>query len=329
MAVGIVTLPANESFKRYTLSFRRSRTRSIRVRIISRPDFDGVVCAVLLKEALGDSTPVCWTQPSDVQNGRFRLLPHDVVANLPLAADDVSMWFDHHVSNVSEKVYKGLFRIAPSAAGLIYEYYQDQWKGRFGALVRQTDRIDSAQLTLDEILHPQHYPYVLLSMSISTRRSLEDAAYCDHLVDLLRTQDIERVMGDPTVRRRCDDVVVANQVYERFLRDYTELDGHVSITDFRGLASAPDGNRFLVYSLFPDAVVNVKLYDEGSHVVVKLGHSILNRGCRVNVGKLLSHYGGGGHRGAGACRLERDQAQVHVDDIISILRKNTPYDHEG
>ena len=296
------------------------------MRIISRPDFDGVVCVVLLKAALGDASDVRWTQPSEIQNGRFRLLPGDVVANLPLGDEDVGMWFDHHVSNVSEKTHEGLFRIAPSAAGLIYEYYQacfqDKWQGRFAELVRETDKIDSAQLSLDEILYPQSYPYVLLSMSIPTRRSLEDADYCDHLVDLIGALEIDGVMADPRVERRCENVVIANQVYERMLREDTYMDGHVSVTDFRGVSPVPDGNRFLVYSLFPDALVNVKLYDEGPHVVVKLGHSILNRGCRVNVGKLLAQYGGGGHRGAGACRLERGRSRADIENIISILRKN-------
>lgn len=294
------------------------------VRIVSRPDFDGVVCVVLLKEALGGKLPVRWTQPSDIQNGRFPLLKNDVVANLPLADGEVHMWFDHHVSNVMERSYRGLFRIAPSAAGLVYEYFHDRWQGRFAELVRQADKIDSAQLNLDEIQKPQNYPYVLLSMSIHTRRSLEDEAYCDHLVNLLGKHEIGDVLSDPRVQRRCDDVVVANQDYERRLCLDTVMDGHVSITDFRGMESVPDGNRFLVYSLFPDAVVNVKLYDEGPHVVVKLGHSILNRGCRVNVGRLMTQYGGGGHRGAGACRLERDGAQAHIDDIVAILRKNMP-----
>jgi hypothetical protein len=234
------------------------------------------------------------------------------------------MWFDHHVSNVSKQKYAGLFRIAPSAAGLIYEYYQERWQGRFAELVRQADKIDAAQLSLDEILHPQNYPHVLLSMSIHTRRSIEDADYCDHLVNLLGAQAIDGVMADPRVARRCDNVVVANQVYERQLREDTVMDGHVSFTDFRGVQPVPDGNRFLVYSLFPDAVVNVKLYDEGPHVVMKVGHSILNRGCRVNVGKLMTNYGGGGHRGAGACRLQRGGAQPHIEDILSILRRNEP-----
>lgn len=296
----------------------------INMRIVSRPDFDGVVCVVLLKEALGDTVPVRWAQPSDIQNGRFSLSKDDVVANLPLADGDVHMWFDHHVSNAMEKSHAGLFRIAPSAAGLVYEYFQDKWRGRFAELVRQADKIDAAQLTLDEILRPQHYPYVLLSMSIPTRRSLEDEDYCDHLVNLLGKQKIDDVLSDPRVQRRCDDVVIANQAYERWLREDTVMDGHVSITDFRGVEPVPDGNRFLVYSLFPDAVVNMKLYDEGPQVVVKLGHSILNRGCRVNVGRLMAQFGGGGHRGAGACRLARSGAQAHIDEIVSILRKNAP-----
>jgi len=283
-----------------------------------------VVCAVLLKEAMGEHIPVVWTQPNVVQQGTLALTPHDIVANLPLPAD-VHLWFDHHVSNQSDYSYEGIFRIAPSAAGLVYEYFKDRLDDRFGELVHQADKIDSAQLTLDEILHPEEYPYVLLSMTIFTRQAT-DNAYCDRLVELLRTASIAQVLDDPIIQERCKQAVANNREYEKFLNQYTILKNNVSISDFRGLSAIPDGNRFLVYSLFPEAIVNVKLFNEGFNVVVKLGHSIVNRGCNVNVGRLLSRYGGGGHKGAGACRLKPDQADLQINDIIEILIKNQPED---
>lgn len=291
-------------------------------RIVTRPDFDGVTCAVLLKAALGDALPVIWTQPGDVQRGKLQVAPGDVVANLPLPGQ-VSLWFDHHVSNQTQLPFEGVFRIAPSAAGLIHDYFREKLDGRFLELVNQTDRIDSAQLTLDEILYPERYPYVLLSMTIFTRQP-SDEAYCNLLVALLGKLDIEQVMADPLVRQRCDAAVAANRQYETLLKRHTTMRGHVSISDFRGIAPVPDGNRFLIYSIFPQAIVNVKIYEEGPHTVIKLGHSITNRGCRVNVGRLLSRYGGGGHNGAGACRIEHARLSTQIDEILAVLQKNAP-----
>jgi hypothetical protein len=291
-------------------------------RIITRPDFDGVVCAVLLKEVFGNTAPIVWTQPSEVQRGAFTVTAHDIVANLPLSGD-VELWFDHHVSNQTDHPYEGIFRIAPSAAGLVYEYFKDKLHPRFDELVHQADKIDSAQLTLDEILHPENYPYVLLSMTVFTRQD-SDYSYCDLLVERLFKDTISDLLNHPIVRQRCDTAVANNKLYETLLKQYTSVTSKVSISDFRNLASIPDGNRFLVYCLFPEAVVNAKLYCDAPYVVVKLGHSIVNRGCNVNLGRLLSNYDGGGHKGAGACRLAPDQADMHIRDIINTLIENRP-----
>ncbi|MEJ2039590.1 MAG: exopolyphosphatase, partial [Desulfosarcinaceae bacterium] len=241
-------------------------------RIVTRPDFDGVVCAVLLQEALGGSLPILWVQPNEIQKGLVTLTPGDVVANLPLNGP-CGLWFDHHISNDADLPYEGLFRIAPSAAGLIYEYYKDHFGTAFKELVQQTDRIDSAQLSLDQILRPQDYSYILLSMTVFRNKD-SDLSYCNHLVDLLRKSGIDQVMADSQVAVRCREVLEANRNYEIFLRRHTVMRGHVSVTDFRGIRPAPEGNRFLVYSLFPEAVVNLKIYDEGENTAIKLGHSI-------------------------------------------------------
>jgi hypothetical protein len=291
-------------------------------RIISRPDFDGVVCAVLLKEALGQNLPVIWTQPNEMQNGQVQVLPDDIIANLPIYGE-CALWFDHHISNEIQRPYKGLYRVAPSAAGLVYEYFNANLGSRFDDLVANTDKIDDAQLTLDEILYPERYPYILVSMTVSAGPSGAEA-FCDHLIELLRTHSIERVLADPLVKQRCERVIAENRAYETHLKQHTKVQDTVSITDFRELDPVPNGNRFLVYSLFPETVVNMKIYNERNKTVVKIGHSIVNRNCRVNVGCLLANFGGGGHRGAGAGRLEHSQADQKISEILGILIENKP-----
>ena len=291
-------------------------------RIISRPDFDGVVCAVLLREALNKELPVLWAQPNEIQNGQTRVKPGDIVANLPLCGQ-CALWFDHHVSNAINHPFNGLYRIAPSAAGLVYEYFHEKLAPRFEALVIQTDKIDSAQLSLDEILHPEGYPYILVSMTIPSEPS-QVRSFCDHLVKLLRCGTIEQVLEDPAVKKRSQQVVVENKAYEAHLRSHTRVKGQVSITDFRDLEKPPNGNRFLVYSLFPETVVNLKIFSENRQTAIKIGHSIINRDCHVNVGCLLAKYGGGGHRGAGACRLDSDNADGVISEILDILIENRP-----
>ena len=293
------------------------------MRVVTRPDFDGVVCAVLLMDALKIGPPVRWVQPSDMQHRRVDIQTGDVIANLPFH-EGCSLWFDHHYSNQPKTPVDGVFKIAPSAAGIVYEYYREDLDRDYTELVRQTDRIDSADLTLDEILHPENYPYVLLSMTITNHDPSEER-YWDHLVTLLRTRSPARVMDDPEVKRRCRRVVETNIAYEKALRANTTLVDHVSITDLRGLEPAPNGNRFLVYSLFPDCTVNVKIiFEEDNLASIKVGHSILNRGCEVNVGKMLSAFEGGGHPGAGACRFAREKAPDYLKRIVHILRKNVP-----
>jgi hypothetical protein len=289
-------------------------------RIITRPDFDGVVCAVLLRSAIDGRLPVLWVQPNDIQHGRIQVGPQDIIANLPIDRN-CAMWFDHHVSNEIPHEFNGIYRVAPSAAGLVYEYYRKELAGRYQTLVAQTDKIDAARLSLDEILHPEKYPYILLSMTI-TAATASDLGYCDDLVALLSSKAIEAIMAEPRVRRRCERVLAENRIYEQHLKTHTRVEGGVSISDFRGIEPVPNGNRFLVYSLFPESVVNMKIFHESSKTVVKLGHSILNRHCNVNIGKLLARYGGGGHRGAGACRLEPSDSDDRIKEILAILVEN-------
>ena len=293
------------------------------MRIVTRPDFDGIVCAVLLAEALDIREPVKWVEPNALQRGLVEIRQGDIIANLPYH-DKSALWFDHHYTNRIDHPFKGVFKMAPSAAGIIFEHYRDRFKRDYSELVIATDKIDSADLTLDEISHPEKYDYVLLSMTVSDG-DYADEPYWNRLVDLIGRHPIGEIMADPEIKRRCDVVIKQNEQYAAYLKENTRLEKHVSITDFRPLGQAPTGNRFLVYALFPETFVNLKIRFQDKKketVVVNVGHSIFNRQCRVNAGLLLTEFEGGGHYGAASARFHARKADKFIPQIIAALLKN-------
>ena len=297
------------------------------MRIVTRPDFDGVICAVLLYEAEDITAPVKWVEPNDMQRQRVAIHPTDIIANLPYH-ENCMLWFDHHFTNRIDQPFNGAFQPAPSAARLIYEYYQPKLEKDYLPLVEAADQIDAADLSEDEVLHPEKYDFVMLSLTISNQDE-PDEPYWNRLVELLRRKDVQDVMADPQVKKHCDDTIVQNSKYHDLLEKYTRMQGQVAITDFRPIGKAPSGNRFLVYSMFPEAVVHARIRFDSKNpdrVVVNVGHSIFNRNCRVNVGLLLSQFNGGGHPGAGSCSFSAHKASEYLPRIIEPLVRNEPID---
>jgi len=295
------------------------------MRIVTRPDFDGIVCAVLISEAEKITETIKWVEPHEIQNRLIEIKEGDIMANLPFD-NRCSIWFDHHESNRIDSTYTGSFKIAPSAAGVVFSYYKGKIKRDYTQLIKETDKIDSACLSMDEVLHPEAYPYIILSMTVSNR-SVTKEPYWNRLVDLLMKHNITGVISDMEVKEKCRAVIEENKVYKTVLSEHTVVRKHVSVTDLRSYNKAPEGNRFLVYSLFPEAIVSVRIRhdDPGrQRIAVSVGHNIFNPKCRVNVGKMLSKFGGGGHKGAGACRFLASKAGEYIPQIISILIENRP-----
>jgi hypothetical protein len=302
---------------------KKVKIKEFEMRIITRPDFDGVVCAALLYEAEEITEPVKWVEPNDMQRGLVEVRSGDIIANLPYD-DRCTLWFDHHHTNKIDKSFEGAFRIAPSAARVIFDFYKDRFTHDYSELIRQTDKIDAADLSLDEVLYPEKYGLVLLSMTVLGRDGYNER-YWNRLVHQLRTSDIDEVLKDPEVKAHCDAVKQKNKLYKDILEQNTWVEKHVSITDFRAFDKAPTGNRFLVYSMFPQAVVSVTVrYDDEDkkRLAVSVGHSIFNRNCKVNVGRMLTAFGGGGHRAAASCRFDAEKADEYIPKIIDILLKN-------
>jgi nanoRNase/pAp phosphatase (c-di-AMP/oligoRNAs hydrolase) len=295
------------------------------MRIVTRADFDGIVCAALLYEAETITEQVRWVEPNEMQKGFVEVHGGDIIANLPYHPE-CALWFDHHYTNRIQTPFEGLFRIAPSAAGLVYEYYRDKFRRNFDELILETDRIDSADLSADQVLYPENYPYILLSMTISSSEKA-DEPYWNKLVEMIRRHEISHILQETEVRERRQKVIEQNKIFKTILEKVTSVNTHVSLTDFRSFEKTPVGNRFLVYSLFPETVVNIRIRNDAENkdkVIIGVGHSIFNRNCRVNVGLMLSRFGGGGHSGAGSCTVSVQEADTVASEILGILLKNQP-----
>lgn len=295
------------------------------MRIVTRPDFDGIVCAVFIEQSENITEPVKWIEPGDIQQGTADIKPGDIIANLPYD-ERCSVWFDHHISNVPFSKVPGAFKIAPSAAGIVYEYYKTKGllKKNYDELVEQTDIIDAADLTKDQVLSPEKYPYILLSMTVKNKDG-SDPPYWARLISLLRNKNIDEILKDEEVKIRAENVLKENIAFEKYLKEHTEIHGNISVTDFRIFDKAPSGNRFLTYHLFPDTIASITIRNKRENknqILLSIGKSIFNNNSNVNIGKLLSNYNGGGHDGAGGCTLDVESADEDIKKLINIMKEN-------
>ena len=298
---------------------------NVLMRLVTRGDLDGLTCAVLLS-VNEDIESIVLIHPQDITDGRADIRPGDVVANLPYHPA-CAMWFDHHMHTATTHLpgqFKGAFADAPSAARLVYEYYGGEAAmPEFAELVRETDRLDSANLTPEDVIASQRY--IKLGFTIDGRSGLGTfETYFTHLVTLLKMGlSIERLLEDFSIARRCEVIESEDESFREDLKQWSRVDGNVVITDFRQLDHPPIGNRFLVYALFPEANVSMRLHwgPKRAYPMLLLGHSIFNRTCKTNVGELAARYGGGGHRGAGSVPLIAD-ADQQIQMVLSELKAN-------
>jgi nanoRNase/pAp phosphatase (c-di-AMP/oligoRNAs hydrolase) len=300
------------------------------MRLVTRGDLDGLTSAVIItmKEQVDD---ILLVHPQDITDKRVEIRGDDILTNLPYDPR-CGMWFDHHLlTDSNEKPpaeFKGKYGLAPSAARLVYDYYlerdpDDAALRALEPLVAETDRLDAAQLSPDDVEDPRDY--ILLGYTIDSRTGLgsfED--YFRKLVEWLKTKSIQEVLAMPEVKERVDRLRADQADFKRLLSRNSFQLNNVVVTDLREIERLPAGNRFLVYTLFPDANVSLRVHWGPRHgsVVAAVGHSIFNRTCNTSVGELMSRYGGGGHRGAGTCVLPIENAADAIDEILFELQAN-------
>jgi hypothetical protein len=293
------------------------------MRLVTRGDLDGLASAVIItsKEKI-DS--ILLIHPQDITDKRHEIRSDDILANLPYHRA-CAKWFDHHLLTQSNEKppegFQGKWGLAPSAAQLVWEYYGCD--PRFEKLIRETNRLDAAQLTREDVLDPKDY--ILFGYTIDGRSGLGAyQSYFEKCIDWVKTMSIGQVLEQPEVAERVDRLREEDAAFRQALQNCSKLDRNVVFTDFRPHDRPPVGNRFLVYTLFPESNVSLRVHwgPQKKFVVAAVGHSIFNRTCRTNVGELMSRYGGGGHRGAGTTPLRPEAAERQIGEIIEELLRN-------
>ena len=188
-------------------------------------------------------------------------------------------------------------------------------------LLDETDKIDAALLTREDVLDPQGY--VLISMTIDGKRP-EDEPYWMKLIELLRQASLEETLGDPDIKSRCQKILDDQEKLKKILLARTVLRGNVIVTDLRGVKDLPDGNRFLLYTLFPGGNISLKIGDDSQRAnttAISVGYNIFNTTSKVNVGALMEKHGGGGHHVVGSCRVPKRDAEKHIREIFEEIKE--------
>lgn len=303
-----------------------------KVRLITRSDFDGLVCAMLLKK-MGMIDEMKFVHPKDMQDGLIEVNDQDILANVPYVAG-CGLWFDHHSSELErmgQKVdFKGETRIAPSAARVVYDYYggRDKFGPELDDIMMGVDKADAAQFGKEDILQPKGWD--LLSFIMDARTGLgryhdyriSNYQLMEDLVDHCATMSVDEIMQLPDVQERVKRYFELDALYRDMLKQRTHTDGNVIITDLRNVEPIYPGNRFMVYALYPEQNISIWIVDgKGKqNVVFACGHSIVNRTSQTNVGKLMLKNGGGGHDAAGTCQVPYDQADQILNEIIMTMK---------
>ncbi|MCL2086925.1 MAG: exopolyphosphatase [Oscillospiraceae bacterium] len=302
------------------------------MQLITRSDFDGLACGALLLEA-GVVTEYTFAHPKDIQDGLVKVTENDVLANVPYAPG-CGLWFDHHSSeherNELAGKYVGESRHAPSCARIIYEYYGGREKfPQFDDLMEAVDKVDSGNLTREEILEPSGW--ILIGFLMDPRTGLgrfreftiSNYQLMEKLLVCCRTMSTEEILKLPDIVERIELYHEQTAMFKQMIAEHTRIDGDVIITDLRGLSPIYTGNRFIIYSLYPDQNISAWIVSGrgGLGCAVAVGYSILNRTSRVDVGKLMLKYGGGGHKMVGTCQFKdeeiADKLPKLLDEIVN------------
>jgi nanoRNase/pAp phosphatase (c-di-AMP/oligoRNAs hydrolase) len=305
----------------------------VKYRLVTRSDFDGLVCAVLLRH-LDMIDEIKFVHPKDVQDGEVEVDKNDILTNLPYAPG-AHMVFDHHHSetlrNEGDHDNHVIDPDAPSAARVIYEHFGG--RARFPKvsddLMRAVDQADSADYALDDILHPEGW--TLLNFLMDSRTGLgrfrefriSNYQLMMQLIDAcIEHSDVSEILVLPDVAERSDLFRAQYDLFVEQLKRVSHLDGDVVVVDLRDEEVIHAGNRFMVYALFPESRVSVHAIwgRQKLNTVFACGKSILDRSSPVDIGEVMLRYGGGGHLAAGTCQVPHDEAARVEREIVEALR---------
>ena len=300
------------------------------MRLVTRSDFDGLACGALLLEA-GVIDHWMFAHPKDLQDGLIEITENDCLANVPYVPG-CGLWFDHHSSemerNQLEGKYKGESRITPSCARIIYEYYGGKEKfPNYDDMMVAVDKVDSGNLTIDEIMNPTGWILVGFLMDPRTglgrwrKFTVSNYQLMEKLMVACKDKSTEEILAMPDVKERIEVYNEQTENFKKMVTEHTRVEGKVIITDLRGVEPIYTGNRFMIYSMYPEQNISAWIVSGrgGMGCSAAVGYSIINKTCDVNVGSLMLKYHGGGHKKVGTCQFTDENMATELPKMLDEL----------
>ena len=306
-----------------------------KMRLVTRSDFDGLACAMMLKD-MDMIDEIKFVHPKDVQDGKVELSKRDITTNLPYDPR-VALAFDHHESEMDRLKAQetgGKLIIDPnarSAARVVYDYYggKETFPRVSEELMTAVDKGDSADFSMEEILHPEGW--VLLHYLMDPRTGLgrfrnfriSNYDLMMQLIDFCMNHTIDEILELSDVKERVDLYFEQAELFTEQLKRIAKMHGKVVVLDLREEEIIHAGNRFMIYALYPEAQISIHVAwgFRKQNTAVMIGKSIVNKASDADIGELCLKYGGGGHRNAGTCQLENDEVDAKLPDIIAALNR--------
>ncbi|EKO3656672.1 exopolyphosphatase [Vibrio metschnikovii] len=297
-------------------------------RLVTRSDFDGLVCAVLLKQ-LELIDEIKFVHPKDMQDGLIEITEHDIVTNLPYVKE-AHMVFDHHLSetirNQGARPNHVIDPNAPSAARVVWDHYggKSVFPERWIEMMAAVDKGDSAQFTRDEVLDSQSWN--LLNFLMDARTGLgrfkefrvSNYNLMMNLIENCCTQSIEQILALPDVQERVELYREHEVKFKEQIQRCGKVYRNLVLLDLTNEEVIYAGNRFIIYALFPHCNISIhKMWGfQQQNIVFATGKSIFDRSSKTNVGALMLKYGGGGHHAAGTCQIPLSEADRVQEELI-------------
>lgn len=302
-------------------------------RLVTRSDFDGLVCAVLLKH-LNLIDDIKFVHPKDMQDGTVEITSRDISTNLPFV-EGVHLAFDHHLSETIRNEKRENHVIdpdAPSAARVVWKYYggHDAFPEKWDEMMEAVDKGDSAQFSPEEVLNPTGWPLLNFLMDARTGlgrfREFRISNYnlMMELIDYCRNHTIDKILELPDVKERVELYFEQEELFKDQIKRCATVHNNLVVLDLRNEETIYAGNRFVIYAMFPDTNISIHILWglKKQNTVFATGKSIFDRRSNTNVGELMLKYGGGGHQAAGTCQVSNDRADEVLAELISQINQD-------
>jgi nanoRNase/pAp phosphatase (c-di-AMP/oligoRNAs hydrolase) len=303
-------------------------------RLITRSDFDGLVCAVLLKH-LDLIDDIKFVHPKDMQDRTIDVTDNDITTNLPYVPG-AHLVFDHHLSetirNEGDIDNHIIDPDAPSAARVVWKHYggHSAFPEKWDEMMEAVDRGDSANFNRDQVLNAQGWD--LLNFLMDARTGLgrfHDFRISNYnlmmdLIDACKEQSIDEIMQLPDVVERIELYQEQELKFIEQIKRCSTIHSNLVVLDLRNEEVIHAGNRFIIYAIFPECNISIHVIwgREKLNTVFATGKSIFDRSSKTSVGKLMLKYGGGGHSAAGTCQVSNDMAEEVLEKLIFAITRD-------